>query len=369
MTRHIIRRLIQAIPTLFGITILSYFLMAVAPGSPVRQMTFDNPDLNPEQRQRMADRFGLNDPWYIQYITWLAGNDWQWWLSKDLDDGTGEVVARPVRYGILRGDFGTSIKKREDVMILIAGRVPATLELGIATLLVAIILGIPIGIGAAVWRGGGFDNFSRIFAVLGQAIPNFWFGLMLFLFFGSTLNLAWARGDRCSLDDKSPRDPETGRPMVDEHGRRIRLTCGEVPLYKRFGFLILPTIVGAYGGIAGYSRFMRTSMLDTVNSDYIRTARAKGLPTHTVWFKHAARNALIPIATFLGPAIVGVLSNSVVVEQVFNWPGLGLLLFQSVVDRDYPIIMASVVIGGTLTVIAYIISDVLYAVFDPRIRF
>ncbi|MEL7435881.1 MAG: ABC transporter permease, partial [Chloroflexota bacterium] len=132
---------------------------------------------------------------------------------------------------------------------------------------------------------------------------------------------------------------------------------------------ILPTIVLAYGGVAGYSRFMRTSMLDTINSDYIRTARAKGLNARVVWFKHAARNALIPIATFLGPAIVGIVGGAVVTEQIFNWPGLGQLYIESIARRDYPVIMASVVISSILVVVAYIISDILYALFDPRIRF
>lgn len=350
MTRHIIRRLIQSIPTLFGVTILSYFIMSMAPGDPVRLMTFDNPNMTQGDRERMAERFGLNDPWYVQYITWFAGNDWQWWLG-DLDDGQGEAVPRPTRYGIIRGDFGTSIQKRLPVMELIVDRVPATIELGISSLLVAIMLGIPIGIGAAVWRGGAFDSFSRIFAVLGQAIPNFWFGLMLILIVGVSMNQAWARGDRCN--------------------KRIhrRTPCSEVPIYERFEYMIMPTIVLAYGGVAGYSRYMRTSMLDTVNSDYIRTARAKGLSAYSVWFKHAARNALIPIATFLGPAVVGILGGSVVTERIFNWPGLGQLYLLALGQRDYPVVMAAVVIGAVLTVFAYVISDILYAVFDPRIRF
>jgi peptide/nickel transport system permease protein len=351
MARHIIRRFLQAIPTLFGITILSYFLMAIAPGNPVARMSFDNPDMTQTERDRIAARYGLLEPWYMQYITWLSGNDWHWWAGDYYTDDGEFIAQRTLRYGIIRGDFGNSLVKKLPVNQLLVPRIRASIELGLSTFLVAIILGIPIGIGAAVWRGGKFDNFTRILAVVGNAIPNFWFGLLLILIFGVSMDLSWARGDRC-----------------DKRVYR-RIACDDVPLYNRVAYLIMPTIVAAYGGVAGYSRFMRTSMLDTINSDYIRTARAKGLPARDVWFKHGARNALIPIATFLGPTLVFIWSNSVVVERIFNWPGLGLLLLQAVGERDYPVIMASVTVSGFLTVIGYVISDLLYAVFDPRIRF
>lgn len=361
MTKHIIRRLLQAIPTLFGVTIISYFLMWIAPGNPVKLMTFDNPKMTIEERDRIAERFGLLDPWYVQYITWLTGNDWQWWHNSNSDGSDQPVVQRPVRYGILRGDFGTSIKKRLPVINIILDRMPATAELGVASLLVALTIGIPIGIFAAVWRGSLFDQFSRILSVIGNAVPSFWLGLILILIFGTTLNISWARGDRCSVSSRTYRDPQTGRT--------IRRTCSEVPIYERLGFMVFPTILLAYGGVAGYSRYMRTSMLDTISSDYIRTAHAKGLSSQTVWFKHAARNALIPIATFLGPAFVGVLSGAVIIETIYNWPGLGRLYIEAVTARDYPIVMALVLIGAFLTVIAYVISDILYALFDPRIRY
>ncbi|MBN1965678.1 MAG: ABC transporter permease, partial [Anaerolineae bacterium] len=132
--------------------------------------------------------------------------------------------------------------------------------------------------------------------------------------------------------------------------------------------LILPTIVLALGGIAGWSRYLRASMLETINSDYIRTARAKGLKARRIWFNHGLRNALIPMATFIGPTIVGLLSGTVIIETIFAWPGIGRLYFQALGSRDYPLIMASVVIGAVLTIIGYLISDILYAVFDPRIR-
>ena len=188
-------------------------------------------------------------------------------------------------------------------------------------------------------------------AVIGQAIPGFWLGLILILIFGVVLDLKWARGDRCDITQFR------------------RTPCGEVPITLRYQYLILPTVVLSLGSIAFYSRFVRTSMLDTINSDYIRTARAKGLPDSAVWFKHGARNAMIPVATFMGPAIVGILSGAPITESIFNWPGLGLLYIDAINQRDYPIIMASIMIASLLTVIAFILSDILYAVFDPRIRF
>lgn len=347
MTRHIIRRLLQAIPTLLGVTVLSYLLLALAPGDPVRQMTFGDPNMTPQQREALGARYGLDDPWFVQYLVWMTGNDWMWWKY----DEEGEFTEIVVREGILRGDFGNSIPKREAVSVLIGTHLPATIELGLATFFVSILIGIPVGIGAAVWYGKFFDTSSRILAVIGQAIPNFWLGLLLILSIGVSLDVDWARGGRCDIRANR------------------RTPCGQIPITQRLEYLLLPTLVLSLGPIAGYSRFMRTSMLDTIHSDYIRTARAKGLQDRTVWAKHAARNALIPIATFLGPAVVGILGGAAITEQIFSWPGLGRLFISAVSQRDYPIIMASVVIGSTLTVVAYIISDILYAVFDPRIRF
>jgi peptide/nickel transport system permease protein len=376
MTRHIIRRLIQSIPTIFGITILSFILMVAAAGDPIGLLTFD-PDMPAEVRNQMREELGLNDPYPVQYLAWMFGNDWMWWKDaawrqRYIDRGTPEeeIPTREVTYGIMRGDFGSSFKYKRDVLTMIWERVPATAELGIASLVVGIILGIPLGIFAAIWRGSFFDNFTRIMAVIGNALPSFWLGLMLLLLVGVMLDdyqipgtnivlqTDWGRGNRCDLSTNSRR--------VDQFGNR---GCGAVPIYERLEYLILPTIVLSYGFIAGYSRFMRTAMLDTISSDYIRTARAKGLPNSTVWFKHAARNSLIPIATFLGPAIVGVLSGAVITEAIFSWPGLGRLFIEGITGQDYPLVMASVIIGALSTVVAFIISDVLYAVFDPRIRF
>ncbi len=401
MTKFMIRRLLQAIPTFFGITLLSYLIMVLAPGDPVAIMTFD-PNMSQEQRDMLSSRLGVNDPWPLQYLRWLIGDDWKvveeltWyrvlledgtigWLSDRqvaVDDETGEmsllasrqpyrdapheeaeIIGRIGRretftvieesveqvygdsYGILRGDFGRSFRYRENPLLLIGERLGATLELNVAVLTVSMFVGISVGVLAAIWRGRWFDQGSRILAVIGDAIPAFWLGLVLLMFFGAPFLDILPMGGRCD-----------------------HLRGGCPPAFERIEYFILPTTVLALSGIAAWSRYIRASMLETINSDYIRTARAKGLTSRQVWFKHALRNALIPMATFLGPTIVGVLSGTVIIETIFAWPGVGRLYFQALGGQDYPMIMATVVIGAVLTIIGYLISDILYAVFDPRIR-
>lgn len=363
MIKYIIRRLIQAIPTLIGITILSYLLMSLAPGGPARALTFGNQRVPPQEVARLEARLGLSDPIIIQYLRWLLGDDWMRWDTNGdkiadasfllpLDaDGDGEAEPPGDRRGIVRGDFGRSFFERRPVLAIINDRIPATLELGVASLLVGLIIGLPIGIIAAVRKGGAFDNFTRIMAVVFNALPVFWLGLILILIFGVLL-----------------KNPEGG-PLLPMGGRCPTTLGGCPPLVERLQFLILPTFVLATGGIAGYSRYMRASMLDVINQDYIRTARSKGLNERQVWFKHGARNALIPLATFLGPSITGLLSGAAITETIFSWPGLGRTAVSSVTQQDYPVVMAVVIIAAIATVLGYILSDILYALIDPRIRF
>jgi len=183
-------------------------------------------------------------------------------------------------------------------------------------------------------------------AVIFNAVPVFWLGLILILIFGSFLKVL-PMGGRC--------------PPV--------LTGGCPPIYGRLQYLILPTFILATGGVAVFSRYMRASMLDVIGQDYIRTAKAKGLSSQQVWFKHGARNALIPIATFIGPAIAGLLGGAPITETIFSWPGLGQIGVSSVVQQDYPLVMAVVIITAFATILGFILSDILYALIDPRIRF
>lgn len=356
MSGYVIRRLIQAVPTFFGITILTYLLMS-ASGNPVAALTF-RPGVPASERERLAAELGVNDPLPIQYLRWLLGDDWMRWDSDGdgvadqsflipLDaneDGVPEKVGQ--RKGVLRGDFGTSFTKKRPVLDILFERLPATLELSISSLIIGTVFGVLIGILAAIKRGGVFDNISRVGAVAFTAIPIFWFAIMLLLFFSVQLKI-FPIGDRCALtlEDSCP------------------------PIYQRFQYMVLPVIVLSVGSIAGYSRIMRASMLDIISQDYIRTARAKGLSSRLVWFRHAARNALIPIATSLGPAITGLLSGAVVTETIFNYPGVGLTSIQAVTQRDYPMVMAITIYAAISTILGYLLSDILYAVIDPRIRF
>jgi peptide/nickel transport system permease protein len=362
MVKYVLRRLIQAIPTLFGITLLSYLIMWAAPGDPVSILYF-SPKITPQQRQQLAAQYGVNDPLPVQYLRWLVGDDWMRWDSNGdgvadnavlipLNGPNGEPLPPGTHKGILRGDFGDSFFQRKTALQVITERIPATLELGLTSLFVSLLIGIPIGILSAVWRGSVFDNVTRVVAVIFNAVPVFWLGLILILIFGVTL--------------KGP----DGGPFLPM-GSRCDITAvgGCPPIYQRLNYLILPTFVLATGGIAVYSRYMRASMLDIIGQDYIRTARAKGLPMRSVWFRHGARNALIPVATFLGPTITGLLGGAVVTETIFSWPGLGRLGFQSVVQQDYPVVMAFVIIGAAATILGYLLSDILYAMIDPRIRF
>jgi len=373
MLKYVIRRLIQAIPTLFGISVLSYMLMLAAPGGPVAALTF-GPNITPAERQALAERLGVNDPPVVQYLRWLVGDDWMRWDSdgdgisdgsvliplmgtardnkwQPILDDNGEVVMEPLppgtNYGILRGDFGRSFYQgRRQVLPIILERLGPTLELGIASLIMGLGIGVPIGILAAVGRGGLFDNFTRVSAVVFNALPVFWLGLLLILIFGGNGLDLLPMGGQCD----------------------VPLSGGCPPIYLRLEYLILPTFAIATGGIAGFSRFMRASMLDVISQDYMRTAKSKGLASRNLWFKHGARNALIPIATFLGPALTGVLTGAAITETIFAWPGLGRLVVGAVTQQDYPIVMATTMFVAILTIFGYILSDVMYAWIDPRIR-
>lgn len=357
MVKYTLRRLIQAIPTFFGITVLSYLLMTAAPGGPTAALAFD-PRVSPQERRALEARLGVSDPWIVQYMRWLTGDDW---MRRDTDgdgladqcvviacdaDGDGRNEPAGQRRGILRLDFGTSLFERRPVTEVIGDRAPATLELGLAALLVGVTLGVPIGILSAVFKGSWFDNLMRITSVAVSAIPIFWLGLMLILIFGVWLDVL---------------------PMGQRHG--IVLTGGVPPIWERLNHLILPTAVLASLSVAVYSRYLRASMLDVINQDYVRTAKSKGLSPGKVWFGHAARNALIPVATFLGPQITGLLGGAVVTETIFSWPGLGRTGVAAVIQQDYPVVMAVVIIGAIATIFGYILSDIMYALIDPRIRF
>ena len=374
MSQYIIRRLLQSIPIFFGVTILSYLLMSLSPGGPVETLAFNN-RMKPREKEELKFILGISDPLAVQYLRWLLGDDWLRWDSDGdgladgsvffidlfapklndkgkplIDENTGEPVLRPLppgrRRGALRGDFGNSFYYKRPAINVLAERLSATIELSVTAFLVGIVLGIAVGIVAAVNYRGWFDQSSRIGAVIVNSIPNFGLGLLLLLFFGSVLHIA-PLGGRC----KTTLDP----------------SCP--PLQERLNYLLLPTIVLAAGAVAGYSRFMRASMLDVVSQDYIRTARSKGIHERSIWIRHGMRNAFIPIATFLGPSITFLLSGAAVVETVFSWPGVGRLVVNAVRQRDHPVVMIVVIYSAIANILGYLLSDILYGIIDPRIRY
>jgi peptide/nickel transport system permease protein len=339
MLSFVIRRLLQAIPTLVGITIITFILMMAAPGDPVAMMTSQNRNMPPEAVARLRRQLGLDQPIHMQYIYWLIGNDW---TSIDVDgDGQSDVMG--VRRGVLRGDFGTSISQRRPVLELIIERIPATLQLTLTAFVIGYLVGIPLGVLAAIYQRTWIDQLVRLLSVLGNALPSFWMALLLMMIFSVTLGILPLSGMR---DLSNP----------------------NATFFDNLKYMVMPVIVLAMGTIASISRFLRTKMLEVLGEDYIRTAHAKGLSGSAVWWGHALRNALMPLATLIGPAIGFLLGGAVIVETIFAWPGMGRLVVNAVFERDYPLIMGSVIMSAVLYILGLIVSDLLYAAIDPRVR-
>jgi len=340
MNTYLARRLFQAIPTLFGISILSFMLMLLTPGDPITTITF-NPNAKPEATAMLRRQLGLDQPPLVQYVYWLVGNDW-----REIDvngDGVGDVQG--TRRGVLRGDFGVSIALKRPVLEVIGERIPATLLLTIPAILLGYFIGVIVGMLAAIWHRTWFDQVSRVLSVFGSAIPAFWLGLILIIFFSVNLHVLPMGGMRDITQE------DTGFNIV-----------------QSLPYMIMPVFVFTLGIIAVISRYARVQALEVLSQDYIRTAYAKGLGSQYIRFWHVARNALIPVITLLGGAIGTLLGGAVIIEQVFNWPGLGRLVIDAVSQRDYPLIMGSVVISAVLYIFGLLLTDVLYSLIDPRIR-
>ncbi|MCK6581105.1 MAG: ABC transporter permease [Anaerolineae bacterium] len=341
MNKYIRRRLLQAIPTFFGITLVTFLLMLSAPGDPIALITFNPQTSNTETAARLRRQLGLDQPIMTQYLYWLVGNDWTLVDS----DGDGTADSPGTRRGLLRGDLGDSLKHRRPVADLLLERVLATLQLAVAALILGYGAGILLGVLAAIYHKTIIDQIIRVITVIGNAVPQFWLGLLLIIVF--SIQLDWL-------------------PMS---GMRSISSRGEVDLWESVRHMILPVFVLSLNTIAFISRFTRTGLLEVLEMDFIRTARAKGLRNRAVWWNHATRNALLPVATFLGPALGTLLAGAVIVEQVFSWPGMGQLVVNAVFQRDYPLVMGSVVIASVMFILGVLISDILYDLLDPRIQF
>jgi peptide/nickel transport system permease protein len=328
------------------VSIILFLLVNLAPGGPLAGMTRSRSRGSQERTSMLKRQFGLDKPLPVQYVIWLIGNDW---MKVDADgDGTAETSGE--RRGILRGDFGFSYRTREPVMTEIADRLPNTLYLMSATLVVVALIAIPIGVISAVKQYSIFDIFVTTLAFIGQAIPEFWLGLILLLVFYAMLD-----------------NPFTGEPLFPPGG--MHSLDAEPSLADRVWHLVLPVTMGAVGWVAWYSRFLRSSMLDVIHQDYVRTARAKGLSERAVLYRHALKNAAIPLVTIFALDLPYIFAGSLYVELIFSWPGMGRLFYQSALQRDYPMLMAILIITAALVLCFNLLADLAYGWLDPRVRY
>lgn len=315
MAIYVVRRFIQAIPTLIGITVVSFILVHVVPGGPAQAML--GPKATPARVAAINREFGLNQPLFIQYYQW--------------------VVA------LIHGNLGVSYFYNLSVRQLLLITLPRTMAIVATSVLFSHVGAILLGCIQAYWRDTWFDHVTTAVLYFFYSMPTFWLAIVVLLVFAIYLNAFPSGGIT---------DP-TGAQNFGDWASHVTL-----PVFT----LVIATM-------AGWTRFMRTTMVDALVQDYIRTARAKGLPEFLVVFKHALRNALLPLITLFGYNIPSLFAGALFIEVVFNYPGMGLLLYNSAIKRDYPIIMAGVLVTGVLVIAGNLMADILYAVVDPRIRY
>jgi peptide/nickel transport system permease protein len=323
MLAYTLRRLLLAIPLLIGITIVSFVVIHLAPGDPaVVAAGGSEQPIDPEMYKQLVKVYNLDKPLWQQYWLWLTS--------------------------LLRLDFGRSFAPHgRPVLGMIAERLPITLLLNIVEMLIIVATAIPIGALSATRQYSTFDKVTTIFVFVGFATPDFWLALLLMILFG--VQLGWL--------------PISGlRSLNWEY---LSFWRQQVDFLSH---LALPVLVATFGGLAGFSRYMRQSMLEVIRQDYIQSARAKGLAERVVIGKHALRNALLPIVTILGLSLPTLIGGSVIVESVFAIPGMGQLMVQAAFERDYPVLMGNLVIVSTLTLVANLLADLAYSLVDPRIR-
>jgi len=321
MLIYVIKRTLLMIPILIGITVLSFGVMRLAPGGPAEAQMEFSARASAEARERLRKLYGADQPFYKQYATWLR-------KFVTLDFGEAFADGRKVKDKILE-------------------RLPITLTINLLSLGLVLLIAIPLGIMSATRQYSVIDRFTTIFVFIGFSTPSFWLALLLIYVFGVQWGIL----------------PISGKESLDITGLT---TWGW--LMDRAEHLVLPVFVSAFGGLAGFSRYMRSNMLEVLRQDYIRTARAKGLQEKTVIYKHALRNALMPVITILGLSLPGIIGGSAIMETVFGIPGMGQLMYQAVLSRDYNLVMGILVPGAFLTMIGNFLADVAYAFTDPRVR-
>ena len=322
MVIYFAKRLLEMIPTIIGITLISFFIIHLAPGKPTDILSELNPKITPEAREKLEKYYGLDKPIIVQYGIWIKR--------------------------LVKLDFGESFSTdKRPVWDKIKERLPITILINVLSLALVILIAIPIGVSSATHQYSLYDKITTVVVFVGFAIPTFWLALLLMILFG--IYLDWL--------------PISGIKSLNYDSLS---TVGKIR--DMSSHLIMPVLLGAFGGLAGLSRYMRSNMLEVIRADYITTARAKGLSERAVIYKHAMRNALLPVITILGLSVPGLIGGSVIFETIFAIPGMGQLFYMSVMTRDYPLIMGVLTIGAVLTLIGNLLADAGYAIADPRIR-
>jgi len=322
MLKYLAKRFLLLLPTFIGITIVCFLVIHLAPGEPTALQTELNPNITPEAIGQLRTHYGLDKPLTLQYALWMKN--------------------------LIKLDFGNSISSDErPVWEKIKERMPITIYINIAAMVIIFLVAIPLGLISAVRRGSAVDRSITVFVFIGFSIPGFWLALICMDLLG--VRLGWL--------------PISG---IHSPGYEHLSLIGSI--WDLLRHLTLPVIISAFGSLAGLSRYMRSSMLEIIRQDYILTARAKGLSERTVIYKHALRNALLPVITILGLSIPGLIGGSVIFESIFSIPGLGKLFYDAIMMRDYNMIMGSLTIGAVLTLLGNMIADITYSIADPRIR-
>lgn len=339
MTQYIIRRILQAIPLLVVISMIVFGLVSLAPGGVMAGFE-ENPDLTPADLARLEEQLGLNKPVHERYLEW-AGL-------------------------MLRGDWGHSLTTKRPVLTEIGERLPNTLQLMVVAYIVTLLIALPIGIISALRQYSLFDHVTTLFAFVGQAIPIFWFGLILIIVFNVWLknpvspSSGFAWHNFLSCPDCTPLMPGGG---MAPYG------VDDPTLWQRIKHMILPVSMLALFSAGTYTRYMRGQMLETIHLDYVRTARAKGLSEGKVILRHALKNAVTPIITIMALELPGLFGGALFTETIFSWPGIGRLFYNAAQRVDFPLVMAIVMINAVLIIAFNLLADVAYAFLDPRVRF
>jgi len=330
MIRYLFKRVLEMVPTLFGITLISFLILHLAPGKPTDVLSDFNPKITPEARERLEKMYNLDKPIVVQYGLWLK-------KIVKLDFGESfSTDRRPVLDKIW--DRKQPLPDR---------RLFITFMLNLITMVIILSIAIPLGISSATHQYSLYDKLTTTFVFLGFAMPSFWLALLLMMFFGIHMDLL----------------PLSGLKSMNYDSLSL---FGKI--LDRINHLILPVFVSAFTGLAGDSRYMRSSMLEVIRQDYITVARAKGLPEKKVIYNHALKNAILPLITLIGLSVPGLIGGSVIMESIFGIPGMGQMFFMSVMTRDYPMVMSLLTIGGVLTLAGNLLADIGYMLADPRIR-